>query len=415
MGTPLKLAVIGGGGRSQTYSYAIRTNPDRVALTSVCDPSEEALSWWTAEFPGVTTFGSPEELLERADCDAVYIGTPMLLHAAQSIQALKAGKHVLCSVTAAATMDECWELVEAVEQTGLTYMLDENFCYFRSNMMVQNMVDQGVFGTPTYAEGFHVGDARPAMFNADGSLKWRGEMARLYRADQYPTHAIGPIAQWLGINRDGGDRFVSMASWQTSSINTSRFAEANLGSDHPAASPGYFARPDMALTLVRTEKGVVVATKTELGAHRPRQTDYFALQGTGASYLAADPVNAPTRGLSEETPYDAIDPLIWVQGRSDATSQGSPTRWQRLWEYAEEYEHPRWRELDGDARKAGHMGHNVFPLLDFVDAVASGGPPPIDVYDAVTWSCLMPLSVDSWNGGGVPVDMPDFKRGGRGR
>lgn len=58
-------------------------------------------------------------LLNDPGIDAVYLATPMQLHASQSVQAMRAGKHVLTEVIAATTLDECWELVETVGATGL--------------------------------------------------------------------------------------------------------------------------------------------------------------------------------------------------------------------------------------------------------------------------------------------------------
>ena len=409
MNGPVKIGVVGGS-RGTHFDHTFQAFPDKVALTAICDTSDEVLSAWGAEHPGVQTFAQLEDLLEKGDCDAVVIATPMLLHARQSIEALGAGKHVLSSVAAAVTLDECWELVETVEKTGLTYMLDESFCYYRSNMMVKNMVEQGVFGAITYAEGAYIDNCSYAAFKRDGTLGWRGEIFRDFRANWYPTHQIGPVAQWLRINRPGGDRLVSTATWGTGSVGISSYAESNFGPDHPASKPGFFSTPDVALTLVRTEKGVLIVIKTDTGSPRPDHapsydgTEFYALQGTAASYLSIHP----------EEP----DPLVWIEGRSPTHTGGGiwstgpvPSEWQSLWSYADEYEHPYWREWGDAARGARHRGADFFPMMDFADAVLTGQPSPIDVYDAATWSSLVPLSMESWQKGGAPVDVPDFTRG----
>jgi hypothetical protein len=122
---------------------------------------------------------------------------------------------------------------------------------------------------------------------------------------------------------------------------------------------------------------------------------HYALQGTQASYLSAR--------------HSGEDPLIWIDGRSPGTSPGN-AQWEPLWTYAAEYEHPRWDERGAVARESGHGGGDYFILEDFAAAVRAGIS-PIDVYDAVTWSSVMPLSAESLARGGAPVAIPDFRRG----
>ena len=259
----------------------------------------------------------------------------------------------------------------------------------------------GVFGTITYAEGAYIANNNSGLFQRDGTLAWRGEMARDYRANTYPTHSIGPLAQWLGINRPGGDRFVSTATWQTTSAGRTKYAMSNFGPDNPAAKEGYFARPDMAVTLVRTEKDVIILTKTDAGSARPRGGYPNHLQGTTAAFLSLGELDESN--------------LVWIDGRSPVKPDGIPGEWQSLWDFAEEYEHPRWREWERRISETGQRGAGFLSLLDFAHAVRTGQPPPIDVYDAVTWGSLIPLSIESWRKGGAPVDVPDFTRGKRRR
>ncbi len=137
----------------------------------------------------------------------------MQIHAAMSIDAMQAGKHVLSEVAAAMTIDECWGLIHAAEKTGKIYMLSENCCYYESVMAILNMVRKGIFGELTYAECGYVHDCSSLMFEVSGALTWRGEMARDYCGNLYPTHSLGPVARWMEINR--GDRLVSLVAAST--------------------------------------------------------------------------------------------------------------------------------------------------------------------------------------------------------
>src|SRR5690606_4970582 len=98
-----------------------------------CDQNTEVLERWKQEYlpAPLKTYAVYEQLLDDAEVDAVLLATPMQLHARQAVQAMQAGKYVLVEVAAADSVEDCWELVETVEKTGLVYMMAENFCYLR--------------------------------------------------------------------------------------------------------------------------------------------------------------------------------------------------------------------------------------------------------------------------------------------
>jgi predicted dehydrogenase len=305
-------------------------------------------------------------------------------HAEMSVDALRAGKHAFSEVAAACTLHECWALVEAVEETGRIYMLAENYCYHRSAMMVLNMVKRGVFGDLTYAECGYVHDCRAINFKSDGSLTWRGELARDNIGNLYPTHPLGPVARWMGINRT--DRLVSLVSMTTRQASIERYGAMRFG-EGSAAARIRFAVGDSTSTLIRTANGAVIDLRYDTASARPHPTTtYIALQGLKASY--------ESRGES-----------IWIEGASRGLA------WEPLSKYADKYEHPMWKSAQKGAAKTGHGGIDALEVREFIKAVREGGPSPIDVYDAVTWSSIIPLSAASIRGGGKAVDIPDFTRG----
>jgi predicted dehydrogenase len=387
---PIKLAVVGGR-RGGSFRLALQSLSEQLALTAICDLSEEVLAHWRQDHPGIRTFTSYGALLDDGEIDAVLLATPMQLHARQAIQGLRAGKHVLSEVIAATTLDECWALVEAVEQSGCTYMLAENYCYMRPNMMVLNLVQQGIFGELTYAEGAYIHDCRYLIFDEQGDTTWRGDLRREFNGNGYPTHSLGPVAQWLGINRT--DRLVSTATWVSSAHAAQIYAREHLGADHPAAQDSFWQLGDSATTVIQTAKGAVIVLRMDSNSARPHNMTHYVLQGTKAAYVSAR--------------HHKEDPLIWIDGRSPGVSPGN-AEWESLWHYSNEYEHPAWREWRAVAQGAGHGGGDFFVLRDFVQAIETGAPPPIDVYDAVTWSSIMPLSAQSLARGNQPVEIPDF-------
>jgi hypothetical protein len=79
--------------------------------------------------------------------------------------------------------------------------------------------------------------------------------------------------------------------------------------------------------------------------------------------------------------------------------------------YAKEFEHPMWKQSRTQAAGTGHGGGDFFVLNEFLKTVESGGPPPVDAYDAAVWSAIIPLSGKSIAEGGAVQEIPDFTRG----
>lgn len=398
MPKPLGLAVVGGR-RGRAFNASLAGLADKVRLRAVCDLSEAVQAEWKEQFADIATYAKYDQLLGDPSVDAVYLATPVQMHAPQAIQALRAGKHVLSEVFAATTIDECWELVETVESTGLTYMMAENCCYMRSNMMVLNMAQQGLFGEIVHAEGAYIHDVRHLFAKPDGSLTWRGQMMREWNRSFYPTHSLGPVAQWLGADRDGDDRFDVTTTLVSQGASMHRYFRDMFGDDHPGAEREYWRQGDSQVSVIRTRKGALIVLRVDVASPRPVNGAHHVLQGSNGAYLSGR--------------HPQEDPLVWIEGLSPGFSpprEGRPAQWEPLWQHASQYEHPLWRSYMEEASASGHGGADYFVLHEFVDAVLEGRPPAVDVYDAVAWSCINPLSERSAANNGEVVKIPDFRR-----
>jgi hypothetical protein len=277
-------------------------------------------------------------------------------------------------------------------------------------MMVSEMVRRGVFGEIISAEGHYIHDCRDlALQSRDGErllrdvppgergevdLTWRGIARRDSFANTYPTHSLGPVCQWLGINRS--DRLATTATWHSPAVAMADYVRRNVGPDHPLAEGTRWRLPDRVTTLLRTRRQVLVSHHFDANSPRPHRMTAYQLQGTHACF----------DWLREE-------PLVWIQDRSPTSVTGiaEDGGWQRLLDYADEFEHPLWRRHGDAAKRAGHGGGDYFLVSEFVDAIRERRPPAIDVIDAVTWSSIAPLSEQSMQGGNRPIEVPDFATG----
>ena len=135
-----------------------------------------------------------EEVLSYPDIDAVHINSPIKDHAWMSLQALDAGKHVMCTVPMATTIDECRQIVEKVQETGLKYMMAETVVYSREYLFIKQMYEKGELGKIQYLAASHPQDM-------DGWPEYWKSMIPM----QYATHVVSPC---LGLI-DGLAEYVS--------------------------------------------------------------------------------------------------------------------------------------------------------------------------------------------------------------
>ena len=157
--------------------------------------------------------GSPEawkKLCDDPEVDVVMNSTPWELHVPIALYAMKAGKHVLIEVPSAFTVDECWELVETSEKLRRHCMQLENCCYGRQEMMVLNMVKKGLFGEVVHCDGGYIHHLCGEILAGKEKKHYRLRNYMYRNCDNYPTHALGPIAKILNINK--GNRFLTLTS-----------------------------------------------------------------------------------------------------------------------------------------------------------------------------------------------------------
>ena len=151
-----------------------------------------------------------EQMVDRDDIDVVYIATPWEWHAPMALRAMERGKHAFTEVNAAVSIEDCWRLVDTSERTQRHCVMIENCCYGENELLVLNMAREGVFGELNHAECAYIHDLRALLFNLGSEGEWRRNYHKLYNGNLYPTHGLGPVAQYLGITR--GDQFSHLVS-----------------------------------------------------------------------------------------------------------------------------------------------------------------------------------------------------------
>jgi predicted dehydrogenase len=324
-----------------------------------------------------------QRLCARDDIDLVYICSRWDDHVPQSVRAMECGKHAVVEVPAATTLADCWRLVDTSERTRRHCMMLENCCYGQMEMMVLNMIRDGLFGRITHGEAAYIHDLRHTLLADSSEGLWRREPHKARDGNLYPTHGLGPVAQYMDIHR--GDRFTRLVAMSSASVALTEYRDAHLPADSPKHAETYVCG-DMNTSLIQTEMGRTVVLQHDVVTPRP--------------YSRTNLI-AGTKGTFCDFP-----PRIFLDGQKGGHD------WAGIEPYLKEYEHPLWREQGALARQmGGHDGMDYIMNYRLIQCFREGLPPDMDVYDAAAWSAPGPLSEISVAWGNLPVPFPDFTRG----
>lgn len=383
----VRFGFIGVGGRGSGQLHEVLGVPG-VRITAVSDPVEaHAL----AARDRVVAAGGPapvieadwRRLAERDDVDLAYICSAWNDHVPQAVWAMECGKHAAVEVPAAVTIEGCWQLVDASERTRRHCIMLENTLYEWAEMLVLNAVRDGLLGTITHGEAAYIHDLRSLLLEGEGEGLWRRDPHIQRDGNLYPTHGLGPIARYMDIHR--GDRFTRLVSMSSRPAALAEYRDRAIDANSPMRREVYRCG-DMNVSLIHTALGRTVVLQHDVVTPRP--------------YSRINLV-AGTRGTFCDYP-----PRIYLDGQHEHD-------WMPLDALKERYEDPLWRDYGDLARKmGGHGGMDYILNLRLVQAFHRGEPPDMDVYDAAAWSAPGPLSDISVAAGSVPVEFPDFTRGG---
>ncbi len=404
----VKLAIIGVGARGQNHLELLLGRED-VDVVAICDIDDRALknskdmiTKSGKKMPQVFTgdiYAWKNMLGVKGGLDGVLIVTPWEWHKPMVIGALEAGlKYVATEVMLGITLQDHWDVVKAAEKYNANVMMLENVCYRRDVMAVLNMVRQGLFGELIHLQGGYQHDLRDIKFNngyegkehgvefgekAYSEARWRTEHSVHRNGDLYPTHGVGPIAQFVNINR--GNRFLSLCSFSSKARGLHNYIVKWGGENHPNAKVN-FKLGDVVTTSINCANGETILLQHDTDLPRPYSLG-FRVQGTEGLWMD-------------------VNKSIYIQEKS-----AKPHEWDEEKSWLDKYDHPLWVRWSKETAGAGHGGMDFFVIHSFVESVKRKTPTPMDVYDAAAWSAITPLSEHSIELGNQTVEFPDFTGG----
>lgn len=391
MNKKIKIGIIGLGPRGMGLlrSSVLPLCGEELELAVLCDSYSDRLEEAAKEAEKalgtrpMTTDDSEEAL--SSGIDAVIIASGWESHLDIAISAMKKGVMPGVEVGGAYSIEDCWRLVRTYEETGVHCMMLENCCYGKRELMVTNMVRQGVFGSIIHCEGGYHHDLRELVSTGKECRSYRLNNYIYRNCENYPTHEMGPIAKLLHINN--GNRMLTLNSVSSAAVGLHEYCLSHREPNDPLRET-QFLQGDVVTTTIKCSGGQTITITLDTTLPRAYSRG-FTVRGTKGMY-AEDNDSIYIDGVHQE--FECEPRKIWGNAG----------------EYAERYQHPLWQDFK---KTDDHGGMDTLVINAFLDSVKRGKRPPIDTYDTAVLMAITPLSEESILKGGAPVVFPDFTGG----
>ncbi|MFI9585483.1 Gfo/Idh/MocA family protein [Streptomyces sp. NPDC052236] len=390
------LGIVGAGQFAGQFAKLFHAHPG-VSEVFATDLLPERAAQLVADGDLAGTFPSYEAMLESQTVDAVAIFTQRWTHGPLVVQALRAGKHVYSAVPMAITREEIAAIIDAVRETGLTYMMGETSQYNPATVYARNQIAEGAFGRLFYAEGDYVHDMDLGFYEAyqySGGEEWKATAS--YPPLLYPTHSVGGVlGAWqthavsvsaIGVLDDRGDgvfdKEVSQFGNDVSNA-TALFEVAGGGSfrTNEFRRVGYPSHiRESRFRFFGTDASMEQLATVSFWQDKKEVTDI-------SEHLQPKPTLPP-----DDPSLQHIAPAL----RDVFTSGSAPV-------------HDRARlPREFDHLPNGHEGSHHFLVDDFVTAVNTRTLPPVNAWVAARYTLPGIIAHDSARQGGVRLEIPDF-------
>jgi predicted dehydrogenase len=392
----VKVAIIGVGARGSGHAVQL-ASISGVEFVGVCDRAKDRAERIGAKVvnAGHTPklyFGDDNAwrvMLAETKPDAVFIATPWDVHGLMCVESMKAGAHAFCEVPIALTVKEMWQIVDASEATGRHCMMLENVNYGREELLYLNMVRQGLLGELLHGEASYIHELRGQMENGDSTGSWRTFEYAKRNGNLYPTHGLGPVAQYMSLAR-GEDNFGRIVSFSSPAKGRALYAKKSKNLSNPEFKKLDFKGGDMNTSIIKTALGRTIMVQWDETSPRP-YSRHNMVQGTQGT-LAGFPNRMAIEGVTKSH-HEWAEDAAWE-------------------EIAAKYEHPLYKRMGELAKaKGGHGGMDFLMLFRIIECLQKGEPLDQNVYEGCFWSAVGPLSEKSVAEDGSSQVFPDFTRG----
>ena len=392
----VKIGIIGLGQRGGILLGTLLAC-EETEIVALCDLYEDRLSSRAVVVKDrkgnvPATYTDYTKLIADQNVECVFISSSWDEHVPMAVAAMRAGKATALEVGGAYDIESCWELVHTYEETKTPFMFLENCCFDKFELLSTSLAKAGQLGEIVHCHGAYRHDLRDEVLGGNVNRHYRLQNYKKRNCDNYPTHALGPIAKIIGLNR--GNKMLYLTSVASKASGLSVFAKTDKNPDKSLANES-FQQGDVISTTIMCAGGetITLTLDTTLPTYYSRE---FIIRGTKG--LCNQETNMVF--LEEEhNPHEFFEPQKTVKKYLDNAEQ------------YDQYLPSIWRDITDEERALGHGGMDYLMCKTFLKALLDGTEMPIDVYDAAAWMSITALSEISIAQGGAPQAIPDFTRG----
>jgi predicted dehydrogenase len=343
-------------------------------VTAICRRNPDELTKTGDQFGIDKRFTSYDDVLADPDIDFVHINSPIPDHAWMTLKALDAGKHVMCTVPMATTIEECQKIVEKVKATGLKYMMAETVVYSREFLFIKEMYQRGELGKIQHLAASHPQDM-------DGWPSYWEKMIPMH----YATHVVSPC---LGLV-DGLAEYVSC------------FGSGTVRDDIAEKSGNRFAVETCHIKIKDTDLTAHIWRFLYDVARQYRES--FDVYGTKKSFEWTLVEHEPHVIHTAKKPEPEIPEKVSVPDYAHLL----PEAIQRFTQPAEIHDAEHLSFIQG----GGHGGSHPHLVHEFVSALIEDRDPRPNAVTSANWTCVGICAHQSALKGGEIVKLPAFTLG----
>jgi len=363
----VRVAIIGlGFGAEFIPIYQHHPNAE---MYGICQRNEESLHKAGDQFKIDHRYTKYEDVLADPNVDFVHINSPIPDHAWMSMEALKAGKHVMCTVPMATTIEECRQICELVEETGLKYMMAETVVYSREFLFIKEMYDKGELGKIQFMKASHPQDM-------EGWPEYWERMIPMH----YATHVVSPV---LGLV-DGLAEYVSC------------FGSGSIREELAKKSGNPFAVESCHIKLKDSDIAAQIWRFLFDTARQYRES--FDVYGTKKSFEWALVEGEWHVMHTAEKPEPDIPHKVEVPDFAHLL----PQEIQKFTQTIEDADHLSF------VQGGGHGGSHPHMVNEFVSSLVNNRDPWPNAVTSANWTCVGICAHESTTKGGEIVKLPDF-------
>ncbi|MDB5340437.1 MAG: gfo 1 [Planctomycetaceae bacterium] len=367
MGKPVNVAMVGLGFGAE-FIPIYQAHPD-ANVYAICQRNAEKMNKVGDHFGIEKRFTQFSEVLKDPQVDFVHINSPIAEHARMSMEALKAGKHVMCTVPMATTVEECRQICELVKQTGLKYMMAETVVYSREFLFIKELYEKGELGKIQHLAASHPQDM-------DGWPDYWERMIPMH----YATHVVSPV---LGL-MNGRAEYVSC------------FGSGTVREDIQKKSGNKFAVESCHIKIKDSDVSAHIWRFLYDTARQYRES--FDVYGTKKSFEWTLVEGEPHVLHTSKKPEHEIPSKVEVPDYAHLLPE--PIR--KFTRSIQDANHLSF------VQGGGHGGSHPHLVNEFVSSLTNNRDPWPNAVQSANWTCVGILAHESALKGGEIVRLPDF-------